>query len=106
MKSEYYNDTKIIIGENAKDNWDIIDFESENIWLHLNSFPSCHVVIEDNSPSEDVLNYAANLCKQHTKYRNLKNLKICFTKCNNLVKGEDVGSVSYKSKRQVNYLII
>ena len=30
MKSEYYNDTKIIIGENAKDNWDIIDFESDN----------------------------------------------------------------------------
>jgi len=104
MKSEYYNDTKIIIGENAKDNWDIIDFESDNIWLHLNSFPSCHVIIEDNSPSEHVINYAAKLCKQHTKYRNLKNLKICFTKCNNLVKGADIGSVSYKSKRQVKYL--
>ena len=106
MKSEYYNDTKIIIGENAKDNWDIIDFESDNIWLHLNSFSSCHVIIEDNSPSEDVLNYAAKLCKENTKYRNLKHLKVCYTKCSNLVKGEDIGSVSYKSKRQVNYLII
>ena len=106
MKSEYYNDTKIIIGENAKDNWDIIDFESDNIWLHLNSFPSCHVVIKDNNPDDEVLNYAAALCKENTKYKNLKNLKICYTKCNNLIKGDKPGSVSYKSKRQVKVIKI
>lgn len=106
MKIDYYNNKKIIIGQNAIENWDIIDFKSDNIWLHLNSFPSCHVIIEDKSPPEEVINYAAMLCKENTKYRNLKNLKICYTKCNNLVKGQDIGSINYKSKRQVKYLII
>jgi len=45
MKELEFNDTRILLGENAQDNWDIIDFESNHIWLHLDSFPSCHVII-------------------------------------------------------------
>jgi predicted ribosome quality control (RQC) complex YloA/Tae2 family protein len=106
MKTEEYNDITIIIGQNAQENWNIIDFESSYIWLHLNSFPSCHVIIEHDTPDDDVLLYAAELCKNNTKYRNLKNLKICYTKCNNLKKGSDTGSVIYKSKRQVKTILV
>ena len=106
MKTEEFNDTQIIIGQNAQENWNIINFGCDFIWLHLNSFPSCHVIIEDNDPDQEVLEYAAQLCKNNTKYRNLKNLKICYTKCNNLKKGSDIGSVIYKSKRKVNTLLI
>jgi len=106
MKSEIYNEITINIGQNAEENWNIIDFESDYIWLHLNSFPSCHVIIEDNNPSNDILIHAATLCKTNTKYKYLKNLKICYTKCNNLKKGNDVGSVIYKSKRKVNTINI
>jgi len=106
MKTEEFNEISIIIGQNAQENWDIIDFESEYIWLHLNSFPSCHVIIESINPSIDVLTYAATLCKNNTKYRNLKNLKVCYTKSNNLKKGTDIGSVIYKSKRKLNTIII
>ena len=106
MKTVEYNNITIIIGQNAQENWDIIDFESSYIWLHLNSFPSCHVIIEDDDPDDDVLLYAAQLCKSNTKYKNLKNIKICHTKCNNLKKGSDIGSVIYKSKRQVKTTLV
>ena len=106
MKVEEFNDITIIIGQNAQENWDLINFDCDYIWLHLNSFPSCHVIIEDNNPEQEVLEYAAQLCKENTKYRNLKNLKICYTKCNNLKKGKDIGSVVYKSKRQVKTITL
>lgn len=106
MKVEEFNDTTIILGQNAQENWNLINFDCDYIWLHLNSFPSCHVIIEDNNPEQEVLEYAAQLCKDNTKYRNLKNLKICYTKCNNLKKGKDIGSVVYKSKRQVKTILM
>ena len=40
MKTEAFNDTQIIIGQRAQENWDIINFKSDYIWLHLHSFPS------------------------------------------------------------------
>ena len=106
MKTEEFNDIQIIIGQNAEENWNIINFGCDFIWLHLNSFPSCHVIIQDNNPNKDVLNYAAQLCKNNTKFKNFKNLKICYTTCNNLKKGFDIGSVIYKSNRQVKYLYV
>ena len=106
MKQEEYMNTTIIIGENAQDNWDIIDFESEYIWLHLNSFPSCHVIIKNTNINNNILLYAAQLFKHYTKYRNLKNVKVCYTKCNNLKKGSDIGSIVYKSKRKVNTITV
>ena len=106
MRCEIFNDTVILIGQNAQENWDLIDFESDFIWLHLNSFPSCHVIIKDENPDNDTLQVAAEMCKENTKYRNLKNLKICYTKCSNLKNGSDVGSVIYKSKRQVKTILI
>ena len=106
MKTVVYLDTTIIIGENAQDNWDIIDFESNYIWLHLNSFPSCHIIINDVNIDDNILLYAAQLCKHNTKYKNLKDIKVCYTTCSNLKKGSDIGSVIYKSKRKVNTITV
>ena len=106
MKEFEINGTDVILGQCAQENWDIIDFDSGFIWLHLNSFPSCHVIIQDESPYNETLEAAAELCKENTKYRNLKNLKICYTKCSNLKKGSDIGSVIYKSKRQVKTILV
>ena len=41
-----------------------------------------------------------------TNAKNLKNVKVCYTKCSNLKKGSDVGSVIYKSKRQVKRVMV
>jgi predicted ribosome quality control (RQC) complex YloA/Tae2 family protein len=106
MKTEIFNGVEIMVGQNAQENWNMIDFNSDYIWLHLNSYPSCHVIIKENIPDIETLHFAAELCKENTKYRNLKNLKICFTKCSNLKKGHDVGSVIYKSNRQVKTVLV
>ena len=106
MKTEKFNDITIIIGQNAQENWDMIDFNSNHIWLHLNSFPSCHVIIQQEEPEPEVITYAAELCKVNTKYRNLKDLKVCYTECNNLKKGDEVGCVEYKSNKKVKIIKI
>ena len=105
MKTEIIDDITIKLGQNAKENWDLIDQSPDDyIWMHLDSFPSCHIIIEDSDPSNELLIKGAQLCKDNTKYRNLRNLKICYTTISNLIKGKEVGSVSYKSKRKVNYI--
>jgi predicted ribosome quality control (RQC) complex YloA/Tae2 family protein len=105
MKMETFEEKIIKIGQSAKENWDLIDNSNKNyIWLHLDSFPSCHIVIEDENPSNELLLEGARLCKDNTKYRNLKNLKICYTNISNLIKGNEIGSVSYKSNRKVKYI--
>ena len=105
MKMEIFEEKIIKIGQSAKENWYLIDNSNQNyIWLHLDSFPSCHIVIEDENPSNELLLEGARLCKEYTKYRNLKNLKICYTTISNLIKGQEIGSVSYKSNRKVKYI--
>ena len=106
MKTEFYNGTEIIIGQNANENWNMIDFNTDFVWLHLNSYPSCHVIIKSENPDNTILTIAAELCKKNTKYRNLRNLKVCYTKCSNLKKGPEEGSVIYKSKRQVQTISV
>ena len=105
MKMETFEEKIIKIEQSAKEKWDLIDNSNQKyIWLHLDSFPSCHVVIEDENPSNELLLEGARLCKEYTKYRNLKNLKICYTTISNLIKGQEIGSVTYKSNRKVKYI--
>ena len=107
MKVELFQDIVIKIGKNQQENWDLIDSSYEKFtWLHLNSYPSGHVVIEDENPSAEVIFAAASLCKESTKYRNLKNVKVAYTFIENLKKGEEVGSVYYHSNRKVKYVIV
>ena len=106
MKEVVLNDTIIKVGANADENWMLVDSNKEYTWLHLNSFPSCHVVIESAEPTQEEIMFAAQLCKQNTKYRNLRNLKICYTTCGNLKKGVKAGSVVYNSKRKVKYIVV
>lgn len=106
MKIEEVEGTIIKIGKNAQENWDLIDIHPDFMWFHLNSFPSCHVIIESDSPNDNEIKIAAELCKENTKYKNLKNIKVCYTTCSNLKKGTDIGSVIYKSKRKVKTILV
>lgn len=89
----------IIIGKNAKENWDIIDNSSQSdIWFHLDNFPSCHVILKTNSFdlkdfNKQTLIYCASLCKNNSKYANLKKISVIYTKIHNVKKGDKVGSV-------------
>ena len=41
-------------------NWDLLSKNPNFTWLHLKSFPSCHVIIESTPISPNLLEYAAN----------------------------------------------
>ena len=80
---EYGEDSyTIIIGQNAKDNDELLKKygHTDYIWFHLKSYSSSHVVILHNNPPLEILEAAAIACKDSTKYRNIRNLKVLYTK--------------------------
>ena len=96
------------IGKNAQENWQLLEKSSAtDIFFHLSSFPSCYVILETSVvPSDDVIRQCALLCKENTKYKNLKDIKVDYTPCNNVIKGEKVGEVYYCSNRKVKQVKI
>ena len=107
MKTIIVDDINIKIGENATENWELsFTSNKDYTWVHLASFPSAHVIIEDIDPNVNIIKSAGMICKENSKYRNLRNVKISSTKCSNLKKGEKPGEVYFKSNRKViDYLI-
>ena len=106
MKITNYNDISFVIGKNSKENWEMLDeystINSNFIWFHLNSFPSGYVImLSENINDYSSLNYAALLCKENTKYKNLKDLKICYTTLNKLKKTDKIGEVKIIGKPKI-----
>ena len=105
MKTKTINGVIIKLGETAKENWELIDNSNKkHIWIHLKSFPSGHVIIEDELPNTTLLLEAANFCKENTKYRYLQNLKVNITQCSNLKKGKNIGEVFFIKNKHVREL--
>ena len=127
MKLYEFKGIKYYVGKNAKENWDLLDKtkeENENyIWFHLESFPSPYVFMwssisnleelikienekdkRENTKSAiasaitEYLSFGANLCKEHSKYKFLKDLKIMYTTVKKVTKTDKVGEVDIKGK--------
>jgi predicted ribosome quality control (RQC) complex YloA/Tae2 family protein len=106
MKEVIIDTTVFRIGQNASDNTQLIkDSEQEWFWLHLSKFPSAHVIICKTEPTSIEIEQAANLVKENSKYK-FSNITICYCKINNLIHGEEPGSVSFVSNRKVQYINI
>ena len=108
---EFIDENKTVywLGRNAQDNWDIISKAENNwLWFHLDKFPSGHVIIckDSNMVTSEEINYACHLCIGNSKYKLLKDLGVVYCEINNLVIGEDVGSVYFKSKKKTIKIII
>jgi hypothetical protein len=109
MKTIEYKNILFYIGQNAQDNWDILEHSlkiNENyLWFHLNSFPSPYVImcctLEDicSNDINDIFYYAGDLCKQNSKYKNLKDIKICYTSLKKLKKTNKIGEIIITGKR-------
>lgn len=99
------NDTlTYIIGENAQDNWDLIDASSQNdIWFHLESHPSSHVVLKmpnvknaEKKISKQSIIHCAVECKNNSKMKDLKKISVIYTEIKNVTKADQPGSVYTK----------
>jgi predicted ribosome quality control (RQC) complex YloA/Tae2 family protein len=113
-KEEYKSDDiifKIIVGRNSKENWDLIDnSESDDLWFHVEDKPSCHVFIKkpfncDIFP-KDVIIRGAQLCKEYSKYKHDKKVKIIYTTINNIKKSKEIGSVTILNIKKLEIIII
>jgi predicted ribosome quality control (RQC) complex YloA/Tae2 family protein len=96
------------IGKNVNENWILLDNAKEtHLFFHLTSFPSCYVILEiEKEPSLEIIYKTALECKINTKYKNLKNIKIDYCLISNLIKGDKIGEVIYKSNRKVRNIKI
>jgi|TARA_R110002073_G_scaffold253016_5_gene415658 hypothetical protein len=113
MKCVEYNNVKFYIGQNAEENWNLLDnskmINNEYIWFHLNSFASPYVImystlqniknISENN-IDDFLIFGANLCKENSKYKYLKDLKIIYTLLKRLKKTDSIGEVLISGKKK------
>lgn len=118
MKIGYIYDEKINqdlvywVGENAQDNWDMIDkSDQNNVWFHLDGHPSAHVILRIDFDKKKLLKQTllqcAVQCKINSKFvnqtSNKQKIKIVYTEIRNISKADKIGSVNLKKK---NYLLI
>ena len=95
MKTIDFENSKIIIGENAKENWDLLDNNENYLWFHHPIEQSCHVIILSMNADETTIQKAAELCKENTKYKLQKNVNINYTPIKNIKKLKEVGFVEF-----------
>jgi hypothetical protein len=115
MKEFLYKNVIFYCGQNANENWDLLDKSNnenkEYIWFHLNSFASPYVIMFStinelkNQYSEDevleILTHGAEICKENSKYKFLNDLKIVYTSLKKIKKGNKVGEVIISGKKNI-----
>lgn len=101
------------IGNNAQDNFDIIDqADPSDLWFHVKDHSSCHVIaniseitdkIKSNKKLKQyIIKKGAVLCKQNTnKFVSTKNLEIIYTNIENIEKTNVLGQVHTKQSKVI-----
>jgi predicted ribosome quality control (RQC) complex YloA/Tae2 family protein len=97
------------IGQNAKDNHDLIDASNpDDMWFHIHDSASCHVVaiIHNLDVTKQQLTkiviQGALLCKQHSKQKSQRNTHIMYSKLNNVSKTKKVGAVNVSDYKLIS----
>ena len=92
------NISNITIGQNAIENWKILDnAKNDDYWFHLKNLPSPYVVCNDITKTME----CAQLCKAYSKYKNFEKVTVQYTLCKNLSKGDTIGSVLFKKSSKI-----
>ena len=110
MKQIFINDGYILtIGESKYDNWDILNKSSRNnMFFHLSSFSSCYGILNNTTDSVhmSIIKQCAFHVKENSKYRNMRNIRVDYTECFNVKKGEFVGEAVYIRNKLVRNIVI
>ena len=102
MKEAVVDNVLIQMGQNSSENSALVKITNPKYtWIHLNSFPSPHVVVHSENPSHNVLVAASSMCVNGSKYKNMKDLYFSRCKIENLRCTEKLGEVVFKSNRKV-----
>ena len=106
MKTFIFDNFVCRLGQSADENWSLLDNARDHyLFLHLSSFPSGYVIVEYEKEHTSLMIYkAAEICKNGSKYKNLKDVRVDWCRCDNLKKSDKVGEVYFKSNRQVRQI--
>ena len=93
---------EFIIGEDAADNFNILDMaRPDDIWFHLFKDSSCHIIATlppekkyEKKQLYRVIIQGCMLCKQNSKYASAKKLPIMYSPIKNVEKTPKVGCVA------------
>jgi len=103
MKTQEYEGVLFTLGKNAIENFEILDSANpEHYFFHLSSFSSGYVCAHSDVLTPAHIMFAAEFCKSGTKLRTCKDIKVDYCKFSNLIKGDELGVVIFKSKRKVS----
>lgn len=99
------NPTELVylIGKNAVENWELYKkSQKTDTIFHLDKFSSAYVIInvEINKLTIEQINTAANLCKSHSKYKNVPHIGVFYTSISNTKLGKEIGSFIIISNRK------
>lgn len=97
----------IQVGETASENWELLKNSGHrDIWLHLDNHPSPHVFIRICSKSgvdKSTIRYAAELCKSHSKLKNIYDKTVVmYASVRHVKKGDNIGSVIVKKSNKIS----
>jgi predicted ribosome quality control (RQC) complex YloA/Tae2 family protein len=90
------------IGGNALENDNLIDESNKHdLWFHIDSLPSCHVVADlsnleiefHKKQLSKIAIQGALICKENSKYKSNKKIAIIYTKIENITKTHIPGKV-------------
>ena len=105
MKIEIIDNIKFRLGQNAKENHQLIDDADPNDWwFHLDDHPSGHVVVDSSTINKSQIYYASLLVKENSKLKNNKNVKVCYIQIKNIKKTKNPGQVKLLKKPE--YIIV
>lgn len=112
MKLLKVGDLVCKLGESAQENWDLVGASKKHHWFfHLTDFPSPYVVLEcdrGDDPNVHIRTRCAEICLEHSKQKNNKNVKVDATPVGNVKidRRDDVGECDYKNESKVEVIVV
>lgn len=98
----------IIIGQNKLENFKLIDDSNlYDIWFHIESEPSCHVILKNSDGIKlrdiprQVVKRCAYLCKINSKAKTKNNCSVIYTQLENVLKTNIIGKVAVDKYKTV-----
>ena len=102
------DDIVFYIGENANDNFNVLDKgDPTDLWFHVKDYSSCHVVAHipdklDKRELKTIIKCGALLCKQNTnKFASSPSVEIIYTKLQNVSKTTKAGCVNVTCSKTI-----
>ncbi len=106
MKLVVYNNINFKIGENAEDNWKIIQSANKDYyWVHADGVSSAHIIIEIDIALQDEIKFACIKCKEVSK-NVTDSTRFVVTQIKNIKLGSKPGEVYFKDDKQCKYYTI